>query len=139
MGTRIRSLGWYRPGLGTPLVFPAPPFRESNVIDHPLGPGPASLLRATVRWIVPSIPESLLGRGGVFGAEPASLGMGERRPRLAADSRHARDSREQETTRALKPTCGADIDAESSGSNQTDDTEGLLRSARKTDVDRSLS
>ena len=69
-------------------------------------------------------------RGG-FGAEPASLGMGERRPRLAADSTHARDSREQETTRALKPTCGADIDAESSGSNQTDDTEGVLRSARK--------
>jgi hypothetical protein len=52
--------------IGHPL-FSYPPFDNGNVIGHIRGPGPLSLLRATLRWIVPSNPESLLEKGvGLF-------------------------------------------------------------------------
>jgi hypothetical protein len=36
VGTRIRFLGWYRPGIGHPL-FSHPPFHEGNIIGHSPG------------------------------------------------------------------------------------------------------
>jgi hypothetical protein len=49
-------------GIGHPSFFAHPSVMATHR-PRSKGPGPASLLRATVRWIVPSIRESLLGKG----------------------------------------------------------------------------
>jgi hypothetical protein len=73
MGTRRRFLGWVPYQDWTPPF--CAPFRDGKVIGHAPGPGPASLPIATVRRIVPSIPESRFGKGGgVCSGSAVSLG-----------------------------------------------------------------
>ena len=68
MGTRIRFLGWYRPGIGYPS-FPTHPSMRATVIGHAKGPGPASLNGRHGRGNDPSLSESLWGRArGCFDA-----------------------------------------------------------------------
>jgi hypothetical protein len=63
MGTRRRFLGWvpYQ-GLGTPSIY-RPSVTATSSASHQ-GPGPASLLGATVGWIVPPIWSPFWKRGG---------------------------------------------------------------------------
>jgi hypothetical protein len=65
-------------GIGHPLFLPY--FRHSNLRATLWGPGPASLLRVTVGWIVPSNPESRLGNGGGLGSE-AAVSLGTKAPK----------------------------------------------------------
>jgi hypothetical protein len=67
MGTRIRFLGWYRPGIGHPLFFlPGTSMRATSSATL-RGPGPASLLERWEKETIHRLRSPFLeGHGGVF-------------------------------------------------------------------------
>jgi hypothetical protein len=91
MGTRKRFLGWYQPGIGHPS-FPARPSMRATSSATLGDRDRRASTAATGRRIVPSIPESLLGRAwGCFGG-PVGVLHG-REPRgVVGSPGHARDS-----------------------------------------------
>jgi hypothetical protein len=126
MGTRIRFLGWYRPGIGHPL-FSRPPFHESNVIGHAKGPGPASLKSgygSRHRSIEKGDPFGRpggrsRGAGSGFGMAHANAAVGShlaefseqerRRPGISRSQISSGDSRHIEKGTSLAWVCGAHL------------------------------
>jgi hypothetical protein len=79
VGTRIRFLGWYRPGIGHPPSFPIHPSMTATVINHDRNRDRGASTAATGRGNDPSIPGSLCGRArGCFGGPVGGPGTCER-------------------------------------------------------------